>query len=216
MKRPTLFGGIVFAFLSAVFAAPLWWGLSLVFPFGTALRLVAAAASFAYLVYLVRARRSRIGTVTQVARQPHSGSRTVHFPGQHERGCLLSDPPPCPQPRTALPEKPVLGCPGWPCGPGRLDVCRLSGQHNRQHSHGHLGLFAHTGAVRPDSAESRLLSGIGKIGRRRPVCAQSAPGGGGPGKIDPALRRFQVSSKLHDSCNPGALQYGQNTRSRRS
>ncbi len=43
MKHPTLFGGIVFAFLSAVFAAPLWWGLSLVFPFGTALRLVAAA-----------------------------------------------------------------------------------------------------------------------------------------------------------------------------
>ena len=67
MKRPTLSGGIVFAFLSAVFAAPLWWGLSLAFPFGTALRLVAAAASFAYLIYLVRARRSQIGTVTQVA-----------------------------------------------------------------------------------------------------------------------------------------------------
>ena len=67
MKRPTLSGGIVFAFLSAVFAAPLWWGLSLAFPFGTSLRLVAAAASFAYLLYLVRARRSQIGTVTQVA-----------------------------------------------------------------------------------------------------------------------------------------------------
>ena len=67
MKRPTVSGGILFAFLSAVFAAPLWWGLTLVFPFGTALRLVAAASYLAYLVYLVRARRSRIGTVTQVA-----------------------------------------------------------------------------------------------------------------------------------------------------
>ena len=67
MKRPTVSGGILFAFLAAVFAAPLWWGLTLVFPFGTALRLVAAAAYLAYLVYLVRVRRSRIGTVTQVA-----------------------------------------------------------------------------------------------------------------------------------------------------
>ena len=39
MKRPTVSGGILFAFLSAVFAAPLWWGLTLAFPFGTALRL---------------------------------------------------------------------------------------------------------------------------------------------------------------------------------
>ena len=66
MKWPTVSGGIVFAFLSAVFAAPLWWGLSFAFPFGMALRLVAAAAYLAYLVYMVRARRGRIGTVTQV------------------------------------------------------------------------------------------------------------------------------------------------------
>ena len=41
--------------------------MSFAFPFGTALRLVAAAAYLAYLVYLVRVRRSRIGSVTQVA-----------------------------------------------------------------------------------------------------------------------------------------------------
>ncbi len=66
MKRPTLSGGIFFAFLAAVFAAPLWWGLSFAFPFGMALRLVAATVYLAYLVYLVRVRRGRIGTVTQV------------------------------------------------------------------------------------------------------------------------------------------------------
>ncbi len=67
MKRPTVSGGILFAFLSALFAAPLWWGLSFTFSYPTSLRLVATAVYLAYLIYLVRVRRSRIGTVTQVA-----------------------------------------------------------------------------------------------------------------------------------------------------
>lgn len=67
MKRPSVSGGILFAVVAAVFAAPLWWGLAFALPYATALRLVAVAAALAYVVYLVRVRRSRIGMVTQLA-----------------------------------------------------------------------------------------------------------------------------------------------------
>lgn len=67
MNRPTLLGGVLFAFVASLLAAPLFWALSSVLGTWTSFRAVTAFAQLGYLLYLVRIRRSRIGTVTLAA-----------------------------------------------------------------------------------------------------------------------------------------------------
>lgn len=64
MKRPSLLAGIAFAFVVAVFASPLWWGLKTTLPFFWAFRVAALIPYLAYCTYLLLAARARIGTIT--------------------------------------------------------------------------------------------------------------------------------------------------------
>jgi hypothetical protein len=64
MKRPSLLAGIAFAFVVAVFASPLWWGLKTTLPFFWAFRVAALVPYLAYCSYLLLAARARIGIIT--------------------------------------------------------------------------------------------------------------------------------------------------------
>ncbi len=48
MKRPSVLAGIRFAFVVAVFAIPVWWGLKMAVPFFVAFRVIKL---FGYLAY---------------------------------------------------------------------------------------------------------------------------------------------------------------------
>lgn len=64
MKRPSLFAGIAFAFVIAIFAVPLWWGLRTTLPFFWAFRMGAVVPYLAYCTYLLLAARARVGVIT--------------------------------------------------------------------------------------------------------------------------------------------------------
>ncbi len=64
MKRPSLLAGIAFAFVVAIFAAPLWWGLKTTLPFFWALRIGTVVPYLAYCTYLLLAARARVGIIT--------------------------------------------------------------------------------------------------------------------------------------------------------
>lgn len=64
MKRPSLLAGIAFAFVVAIFASPLWWGLKTTLPFFWAFRLAVLVPYLAYCTYLLLAARARIGIIT--------------------------------------------------------------------------------------------------------------------------------------------------------
>ena len=64
MKRPTVFAGIVFAFVVAVFAVPAWWGLRVVLPVAIAFRVITLGGYLAYCVYLLRTAKTRVGALS--------------------------------------------------------------------------------------------------------------------------------------------------------
>ena len=64
MKRPGIVGGIAFAFVMAVFAVPLWWGLSTTLSFSAAVRLCTLIPYLAYCCYLARTARIRVGILS--------------------------------------------------------------------------------------------------------------------------------------------------------
>ena len=64
MKRPTIFAGIAFAFVVAVFAVPVWWGVKTALPFSLAFRLITLCGYLAYCFYLLRKAKTRVGALT--------------------------------------------------------------------------------------------------------------------------------------------------------
>ena len=64
MRRPSIFAGIAFAFVVAVFAMPVWWGLKMALPFFLAFRLITLSGYLAYCVYLLRTAKTRVGALT--------------------------------------------------------------------------------------------------------------------------------------------------------
>ncbi|MCZ6486005.1 MAG: hypothetical protein O6826_09935 [Acidobacteria bacterium] len=64
MKRPTIFGGIAFAFVVAVFAVPVWWGVKAALPFSLAFRLITLSGYLAYCFYLLRTAKTHVGALT--------------------------------------------------------------------------------------------------------------------------------------------------------
>ena len=67
MKRPSILAGIAFAFVLAIFAVPLWWGLKTALPFFLAFRLITLSAYLAYCFYLLRTAKNRVGTLSLAA-----------------------------------------------------------------------------------------------------------------------------------------------------
>ncbi len=64
MKRPSVLAGISFAFVVAVFAIPVWWGLKMAVPFFVAFRVITLVGYLAYCVYLLRTAKTRVGALT--------------------------------------------------------------------------------------------------------------------------------------------------------
>ena len=64
MKRPSVLAGISFAFVVAVFAIPVWWGLKMAVPFFVAFRVIILVGYLAYCVYLLRTAKTRVGALT--------------------------------------------------------------------------------------------------------------------------------------------------------
>ena len=64
MKRPTILAGIAFAFVVAVFAFPVWWGLRVTLPDAIAFRVVTLGGYLAYCVYLLRTAKTRVGALS--------------------------------------------------------------------------------------------------------------------------------------------------------
>ena len=64
MKRPSIVAGISFAFVVAVFAIPLWWGLKMALPFFVAFRVITLMGYLAYCAYLLRMAKTQVGALT--------------------------------------------------------------------------------------------------------------------------------------------------------
>jgi hypothetical protein len=64
MKRPTILAGIAFAFVAAVFAIPIWWGLRVALPATLAFRIVALSGYLVYCAYLIRTAKTRVGALS--------------------------------------------------------------------------------------------------------------------------------------------------------
>ncbi len=67
MRRPTILGGVVFAFVVSVFALPVWWVLKVALPTVLALRIVALSGYLAYCAYLLATSKTRVGALSLAA-----------------------------------------------------------------------------------------------------------------------------------------------------
>ncbi len=80
MKRPSILSGVLFAFATALLAAPAFWALQGVFPAGFALRAVLLTVHLGYLVWLAGAARHGVGNLTLVAANLLIASILVFLP----------------------------------------------------------------------------------------------------------------------------------------
>lgn len=64
MKQPSVASGVGFAFLVAIIAVPVIWGLQAVFPFYFTVRVVSVIGFLGYLMYLLRRAGSRAGRLS--------------------------------------------------------------------------------------------------------------------------------------------------------
>ena len=67
MKRPTFFEGVAVAAVASLAAGACYAALALVFPSAGVMRLVVAALSLAYVVYLLKRTEERIGRIVAIA-----------------------------------------------------------------------------------------------------------------------------------------------------
>ena len=80
MKRPALITGIAFAFVVAILAVPLWWGLQTILPFDWVFRVALVIPYLAYVLYLILAARSRVGGITLSAVNLVIGAALIGLP----------------------------------------------------------------------------------------------------------------------------------------
>ena len=179
MKRPSVLAGISFAFVVAVFAIPVWWGLKMAVPFFVAFRVITLVGYLAYCVYLLRTAKTRVGaltlaTVNLVIALGFSFLPVTNSLMVGALVTLISR-----ESFTALSTQFDCYRPGW-FGLGCwTDVCRLSFQQNGKCTGSLLELLFAAVALRVDSSStlgrgrlflSRCEGGSGLF------CASSAPG----------------------------------------
>lgn len=67
MKRPSILAGILWAFVVAALAVPVWWGLRYLAPFPVAFKSALIIVYLCYLAYLLWTKGGRVGSLTLAA-----------------------------------------------------------------------------------------------------------------------------------------------------